>query len=253
MQLKIAPYHADYVQRQIAEIRKIAPRLETIRTDYIPELQGTNDPTVRIYPRQTAVVEGDHARSFTLSLWRSRALDQTKKLGDYLKAPDVVEQVRDLASTIAGCNPVGAWPIHPVDGVDPVVISSSTPPQGVSDATRQYLMDALADIADALPTTKEISVSYAVTHTANHVQRLRPFFAFSNGQREIASIESNMLLTLMRHELGSPKAADHHERNETRIGLLLQQLQLERPDFLLIAHLLPLFGSNYQPTILRLR
>lgn len=253
MKLKTEPYFADYVQRQLAEIRELAPQIETLRTDHVPEHAGTKNPEMVIHARQTAIIEVDHGRSFTLSLWRSRAADQAKKLGDFLKDPEAVEKIRDCASLIAGCNPCGAWPLHPLESIETAQVAVGRPPEGLSASSRDYLMDAFDDLREILPTTNEIAIRYVVTHTPNHVQRFRPFYAFMGQGRELAAIEAAMLVTITRHELGSPKAADYYELNETRLNLLCQQLSIGRENVLLLSHVLPLFGPSFQATSLKLR
>lgn len=253
MRLKTDPYFAEYVQRQLAEIRKLAPQLETLRTDHVPTRPSSKDPEVTIYARQTAILDTDHGRSFTLSLWRSKARDQANKLADFLKDAEAVEKIREHASLIAGCNPCGAWPLHPLESMAENVIAKDQPPVGVGPSSRDYLMDAFDELREILPTTSEIKIRYTVTHTSNHVQRFRPFYAFMGQGKELASIEAAMLVTILRHELGSPKAADYYDINEARLDLICEQLSLSPENIVVLAHVLPLFGPSYQATALRLR
>jgi len=254
MRLKTEPYFSDYIQRQLSEIRSLAPQLETVRTDHVPGRPSSKDPEVMIHPRQTAIIDAEHGRSFTLSLWRSRAQDQARKLGEFLKGDhEAVERIRECASLIAGCNPCGAWPIHPLESMPEAIVAQGSPPTGLSASSRDYLMEGLEDLREILPTTNEIRIRYVVTHTPNHVQRFRPFYTFIGKGKELAAIEAAMLVTITRHELGSPKTVDYYELNEARLELMCQQLSMERDNALVLSHVLPLFGPSYQATTLKLR
>lgn len=133
------------------------------------------------------------------------------------------------------------------------IIAEGSPPVGLSPSSCDYLMEALEDICEILPTTNEIRIRYVVTHTPNHVQRFRPSYAFMGKGKEPAAIEAAMLVTITRHELGSPKTADYYELNEARLDLMCQQLSIDRDNALVLSHVLPLFGPSHQATSLRLR
>lgn len=253
MAIRIAPYRADHVERQLAGILDLCPRVESVRTDYSSPRPNLKQPG-SVYPaRPIGVVEFEHGRSFILGLAQSKAMDQSNKLASFIKDPGAIEPIRAHLSLLSSANPIGAWALNPLSSVAECIVAADRPPQGLPAAAVDYLLDALDDLAEALPAIDHIDIRYAVTHSANHAQRFRPFYSFNAGGYEVASVEAAMWMILLRHSLGSPKTAEYYEMNEARIGHLARQLSVPRDTLILVAHVLPLFGANYQATSLRLR
>lgn len=250
--LKIEPYFTDYVHRHLEEIAACSSLIECVRTDHLPARTDPRDPERTIGARQLGIVEFDHGRQCALSLWKSKAPDQAKKLAQILKNDEDVEKIRSALSLIAGCNPIGSWPINSVGPAEPRVVTPDQAPGLVSPSTSDYLADSFDDLREMLPRVNRIEIRYAITHASNHVQRTRPFYVFHSRAREIAAIENNQLVMLLRHEMGAPRTADYYDQNEFRIGVYCEQLQIKREDFVPLCHLLPLFGANYQATLLDL-
>lgn len=217
-------YTIAHFENLFSQIRRLAPALSIIRTDFSPAHDGLGEL------REVTFDKAPKRDTIRLGRSGTARAGSIARLGTFFGlAPEQASDLYELAEQLHASNPVGSWCLAPSSLPTPIRLVAGT------KNAHAFVDQVIEDVSEILPTIQSIQVVSAIQPLAQGHARRRVFVRFrAAGQREVAAIDTAHFSAHLDSLLVG--ANSHAVRNTARAQIWAKQLAVDIEDLPSLLH-----------------